>query len=96
MRFSLGGAGVWSLDRLKNPNLDPLFSGFGDGCVLEGRSESLAMSGVMPLRAGDADGLLGLGDGFLDDDFLGNPKRDLISNDGVLDFPGSVSRVRER
>ena len=57
-----------SLDRLKKPNLVPLFSGFGEGCILG--SESLARSGVMPLRAGEADGLLGLGDGFLDDDFL--------------------------
>ena len=83
-----------SLDRLKKPNLVPLFSGFGEGCILG--SESLARSGVMPLRAGEADGLLGLGDGFLDDDFLENPKRDLVSNAGVLDFPGSVSRVRDR
>ena len=95
-RFSLGGAGAVSLERLKNPNLDPLFSGLGEGCVLDGRSESLARSGVMPLRAGEADGLLGLGDGFLEDDFLENPKRDLVSNAGVLDFPGSASRVRER
>jgi hypothetical protein len=84
------------LDRLKKPNRDPLFSGFGDGCVLDGRSESLANSGVMPLSAGEAEGLLGLGDGFLEDDFLENPKRDFGSSAGVLDFPGSASRVRDR
>lgn len=54
------------------------------------------MSGVIPLRAGEAEGLLGLGDGFLEDDFLENPKRDLGSRVGVLDFPRSASRVRER